>query len=714
MSAPISYKDPIYDQLDTQNSARVGIPEGLLHSIRLHGERSNANQVSSAGARTVYQIIPKTRIQVIKKYGIDPYLSPENASLASAYLLKEDLNASGGDPHGAATKYTGGYNPKKYGPETRSYANRVMNAFNLISSAQASDTVAQGTPAYRDSNDISDFTPEELAQLDAMMQGEQKTEPISTAAPVSTEEPAQKERDPLDTSDFTPEELAQLDELLAAPEETDNPSLPSTIVGAGMNAIPSTVKGLGNLAEAVMNPIDTATTLFKLVVGAGQNTMGMKLTNFLNSLGLPTVDGRPIAKANVDDYIKAYGGEANIKRTVRDDPFRVFADLTTVFSLGSKILDIAGEAGTAAKVLNVADKVNPLNMATKAVGKSPEILASMAGASTGTGGAIAEAANAERVGGNTAKIFNAHITGAAPIEDIVPMAKKAVKVLRQKGLEIYKAKQAITNADPEVLNVDSIYNAVKANTVNGKFKDFVIDDAAVSTRNEILAKIDEFNKLNRAEYHTVEGLDSLKKTIEAIRQKTTPRTMSNAIATNAFKAIRDSIVKQAPLYDETMKGFENMMRTVKDLENTFSIGDKAGIQTSISKLQSILRNNVNTGFGHRVNMAKILADNGATDLLAAIAGQSLNPWMGRGIPGAIAVNSATTAGLATGNPAVLLGLPFQSPRVMGRTAQMIGRVAGVMDKANIGGKVAPFKGANRAVGVLNQTQRVNQQQDKNQ
>jgi soluble lytic murein transglycosylase-like protein len=58
---------------------RQGLPTGMLSSIITHGERSNADQVSEAGARTVAQIIPPTRKAAIEKYGIDAYLSPENA-----------------------------------------------------------------------------------------------------------------------------------------------------------------------------------------------------------------------------------------------------------------------------------------------------------------------------------------------------------------------------------------------------------------------------------------------------------------------------------------------------------------------------------------------------------------------------------------------------------------------------------------------------------
>ncbi|WP_260598856.1 hypothetical protein [Sphingomonas endolithica] len=83
-----SFRDPLYDVLDRDVEQQLKLPAGLLSGIRTRGERSNADQVSSAGARSVYQIIPSTRAAVLKKYGVDAYASPQNAALAAGYILK--------------------------------------------------------------------------------------------------------------------------------------------------------------------------------------------------------------------------------------------------------------------------------------------------------------------------------------------------------------------------------------------------------------------------------------------------------------------------------------------------------------------------------------------------------------------------------------------------------------------------------------------------
>lgn len=121
----VSYKDPTYDALDAQVTKDLGLPSGLLSGIRLRGERSNADQVSSAGARSVYQITPTTRDLFLKKYGVDAYASPADAAKVAGLHLKESLQRNKGDASAAAREYVGGTNPANYGPVTAAYVERV-------------------------------------------------------------------------------------------------------------------------------------------------------------------------------------------------------------------------------------------------------------------------------------------------------------------------------------------------------------------------------------------------------------------------------------------------------------------------------------------------------------------------------------------------------------------------------------------------------------
>lgn len=125
--APNSYKDPFWSDLASSTEQKLGLPSGLLKSVLLYGERSNADQVSEANAKTPFQIIPATRKAVLDKYGVDAYLSPQNAAEAAGLLLKESLQRNKGDIKLAAAEYHGGTNPKNWGPRTKSYIERVTS-----------------------------------------------------------------------------------------------------------------------------------------------------------------------------------------------------------------------------------------------------------------------------------------------------------------------------------------------------------------------------------------------------------------------------------------------------------------------------------------------------------------------------------------------------------------------------------------------------------
>ena len=139
-----SYKDSKWSNLSTITEKRLGLPEGLLKNIVLHGEKSNADQVSSAGAKTVFQIIPQTRDAILKKYKVDAYESDKNSALAAGYLLKEALDRNNGNVEAAIGEYHGGTDRKNWGPVNKAYRQRVLSAMG------GSNTQVQPSNSARD------------------------------------------------------------------------------------------------------------------------------------------------------------------------------------------------------------------------------------------------------------------------------------------------------------------------------------------------------------------------------------------------------------------------------------------------------------------------------------------------------------------------------------------------------------------------------------
>lgn len=133
MASPNSFRDPYWADLASKAEQKYDITPGLLVSVLTNGERSNANQVSEAKAKTVFQIIPETRDKILKRDGIDAYLNDQNAAEAAALVLKDGVNWAKGrakDPMEvdrlASGFYHAGGDTENWGPKTNAYINRVM------------------------------------------------------------------------------------------------------------------------------------------------------------------------------------------------------------------------------------------------------------------------------------------------------------------------------------------------------------------------------------------------------------------------------------------------------------------------------------------------------------------------------------------------------------------------------------------------------------
>ena len=91
------------------------------------------------------------------------------------------------------------------------------------------------------------------------------------------------------------------------------------------------------------------------------------------------------------------------------------------------------------------------------------------------------------------------------------------------------------------------------------------------------------------------------------------------------------------------------------------------------KLQSLMRNNVNTNYGNRLDLAKELERAGGKELMPALAGQAMSSLTPRGMMGPAGVGLGGYAALT--NPAALPMLAFGSPRLVGGAAYGAGRMS---------------------------------------
>jgi len=237
----------------------------------------------------------------------------------------------------------------------------------------------------------------------------------------------------------------------------------------------------------------------------------------------------------------------------------------------------------------------------------------------------------------------------------------------------YKAGMAGVSADKTVIDFAPIDKAVSTLQAMGNYKGQVINKNASGVVDDISGLVQKWKGLDPTEFHTPEGLDALKQAISDIRDTTQFGTAARKAADTAYNAVKGEITTQAPTYAKVMKDYSQASETLSEVERALSLGNKAAADTSMRKLQSLMRNNVNTNFGNRLGLAQTLEQSGA-DILPAVAGQSMSSWTPRGLAG-LAASGAGAGAALTSNPIGLAALPFTSPRLVGELAYGAG-VAG--------------------------------------
>ena len=454
--------------------------------------------------------------------------------------------------------------------------------------------------------------------------------------------------------------------------------------GIGTQAFENLVPSTGQLAKDVATP-------FLHPIQTGENLIDLG-SSILGKMGI--TDANPSQANAVGKYlVDRYGGIENLKQTFAKDPAGLIADASMLLTGGGTVAaKLPGMTGKiAAKTAQVGRAIDPLTAVPKVVGKG---LSTGIGFTTGAGGrAIEEATKAGYAGGEAGSKFQQQMRGSAPVSDVVQEAKVGLDTLRNQRSNLYKSGMVSIKNDKTVLNFNDIDKAVADVKNRGYYKGQEISGKAAPAWDDISTAINDWKQLDPAEFHTPEGIDALKKKVGDIRDSLQYGTPARNAADKVYAAIRDEISKQAPSYSQVMKDYHQGSELLADLEHSLSLGDKTRADTTVRKLQSILRNNANTNYGRRAELADQLTAAGSKNLMPMLAGQALSSNMPRGLSGTGVAGGAATLGTAMGSPATLAMLPTTSPRLMGEAAYYGGKVAGIPAKlaeqlSQYGGKLA--------------------------
>ena len=515
----------------------------------------------------------------------------------------------------------------------------------------------------------------------------------------------------------TPE--SQTQPIAPAVDSGSAPSLGygSMLGQATMNA-PRSVYGLGkDLVTAVMNPIDTAQSVLDLGAGVLSYVLPDSMVEALNNFeakywgNTENADrARRTADAVGKHFIEKYGSLENAKRAFASDPAAIAADASMVIGLASK-LPVISKTAAGAKLAETATAIEPLTATAKVAGKAGDITASVLGVTTGTGAEpIRRAYQAGREGGAKAEQFVDALTGQGNYDQILEAAKENLSLLRQQRSQQYQQGMSKIETDQTQLSFDDIDAAIESAADRARFKGAPVDNTLNNALFEIEKIVNQWKALD-PEFHTPMGMDALKQKIfnEIVGKLPYDQAANARAATNQIvQAIRGTISRQAPTYAKVMKGYEDSSNVIQEIERSLSLGDKASADTAMRKLQSLMRDDVQTNYGQRQKLADELEAAGGPEFRSGLAGQSLAPIAPRGLQRGTSGLLSYGAYGAAGVPAAAITALASSPRVVGGAAYNLGAGVRKMEPMTREAAMLAAKGDPILANLLYQSQQINQ------
>jgi len=439
----------------------------------------------------------------------------------------------------------------------------------------------------------------------------------------------------------------------------------SEVIPRAIQNFPSSLGNVfSSIKEAVTSPLQTGKAILNVAYGGLQNILPESLVKAVGE----DKEAREAANKVGQAYVERYGGIENAKKTIANDPAGFLADVSTILTGGSTV---------APRLAKVASFVDPVSLTAKAaVGATKKVgglLAPTLGATTGVGSeAIKEAYRSGREGGKKAQQFRENISGSVPFTDVLNDARQNLANMNTAKQQQYRSGMVDIKSDKKVLDFTGIDKSLQNAANKASYKGQVKNVAAANKIKEVQKIVDDWKKLDPAEYHTPEGIDALKQRVGDILE-TIPfeqKTARSAVG-EVYNSIKSQISLQAPTYLKVMKDYAEASDLIKEIERSLSLGKKASADTALRKLQSIMRNNVNTNYGQRADLLNVLNQSG-TDITSALAGQALSDFTPRGIQRSLTLPTSLGAFSLGGIPAAIGSLAVSSPRAVGETAYGLG------------------------------------------
>lgn len=460
------------------------------------------------------------------------------------------------------------------------------------------------------------------------------------------------------------------------------------VPGEALGNIPSSAANLAKgLYQAVTSPVQTVSGAMDVAAGGLQNALPKSVVNFVNQFETnPEAGQRAVQAANAAGGMvkERYGSVDALKNTLATDPVGAAGDLSLLFSGGASAASRLPVISKVAPALRTAASVtDPLNMAAKASGKMYDLAGALTKQGLGlkTGVGTEPITQAVQAGRESNPAFIENLRGNVPAANVLEDAKANLAQMNADKQQAYRSGMVNIKNDKSVLDFAGIDQALKNAENMAYYKGKIKDKTAASVLDNMKAKVADWKNSNPADYHTPEGLDNLKQSLwEDFGKLGQEEKTAYSVGKQVYDSVKSEINKQAPEYAKVMKEYTDASDLTKEIERSLSLGNKASADTAMRKLQSLMRNNVNTNYGQRLDLAQQLQQAGGRDLMPALAGQAMSDWTPRGIQRATAGVEGLGA-YAVGGPALAaLDVAASSPRLVGEAAYKYGQLANALNQ----------------------------------
>jgi hypothetical protein len=276
-------------------------------------------------------------------------------------------------------------------------------------------------------------------------------------------------------------------------------------------------------------------------------------------------------------------------------------------------------------------------------------------------------------GGEKLKSLVDNLRKKVPTEQVVDDALLGLNNMGKTLQNNYRSGMVDIKNDKSILDFTGIDKSLSDAKNLGVFKGKVTNQELVDEVGRVKKIVDDWKKQNPTDFHTPEGMDQLKQVIGTELEKIPfeQKTLRKAVG-GIYSSVRDEIKKQAPVYDTVMKDYSQGLNYASELKRTLSLGEKSTADQALRKLQSVMRNNVNTNYGNRVNYAEMLEQASGKPIMSQLAGQSLSSLTPRGLQ-QLSASGLTVA--STFNPSFAPLVAMSSPRLMGEATVLAGKAS---------------------------------------